>query len=131
MCFLTRAEKALFEPILADGSYLPVSILGSGSYGTVAKAFCHLTQRHVAIKRMSGFTGSEYKLVQALREIELMQKLAEKKDGNLHIPDIYDVFVHEEEEEEHGVGGGCSQREMTVFIVMELFDTDLAKFMEK
>lgn len=51
---------------------------------------------------MAGLGGSEYKMVQVLREVQLMMRLRESKEGRMYVPDVYDVFVHEEEQQ-HGV----------------------------
>ena len=35
---LTEEEKTLFAPIIEDGKYYPVRILGKGTFGTVTSA---------------------------------------------------------------------------------------------
>ena len=57
---LDEAQKKMFEPLIKDGSYMPISEIGKGTYGSVVKAFCTKTNQFVAIKRISDFDKWEY-----------------------------------------------------------------------
>ena len=84
----------MFDPIYKDGRYLPTYILGSGSFGTVAKAYCYKRKKTVAIKRIADFDIWEYKTVQVLREVQLMKELSARHDGSKYVPILYDVIIH-------------------------------------
>ena len=60
---LTQKEKILFAPIIKDGKYTPIRLLGKGTFGTVVEAYCNTTNKLVAIKRMSSFEKYEYTMV--------------------------------------------------------------------
>lgn len=96
-------------------------IIGKGTFGTVAKAYCNRTRKIVAIKRISDFDAWEYLMVQVIREVSLMKELSARPDGCKYVPIIYDVLVHEEPEERNGEPKG----KLSVFIVMEHFETDM------
>ena len=53
----------MFEPIINDGKYLPIRVIGKGTFGTVVKAFCNTNKTTVAIKRISDFCAWEYPIV--------------------------------------------------------------------
>jgi len=50
---------------------------GEGSYGVVARGTCKITGQAVAIKLVKDFSKWEYDCVKAIREIQLMRKLAQ------------------------------------------------------
>ena len=102
-----------------------MKLVGQGTFGSVVKAFCYKTKKTVAIKRISDFDKWEYLTVQVLREVSLMKELSVKHGGSNHVPIIYDVFAHEEK------GKEPESKNLTVYIVMEYFKTDLNKFMKK
>ena len=88
----------MFEPIISDGQYHPVKVIGKGTFGTVVKAYCTKRKAMVAIKRISNFDKWEYLTVQVLREVLLMKELNKRPEGKNHVPILYDVFWHEQSE---------------------------------
>ena len=72
---LTDPQKVMFEPLINDGRYLPLRVVGKGTFGTVVKAYCYKTKKIVAVKRISDFHAWEYLTVQVLREVQLMKEL--------------------------------------------------------
>lgn len=86
----------MFEPVFLDGQYLPIRVIGSGTFGNVAKAYCQKRMKIVAIKRIALETFWEYTIVQVIREIQLMKELNARPDGKKYVPIIYDVMVHHE-----------------------------------
>ena len=56
-----------------------------------------------------------------------MQELNAKPDGHRFVPILHDVFVHEEQvdKEKDNVG------KMSVFMVMEYFETDMKELIQK
>lgn len=103
-------------------------VLGSGSFGTVAKAYCFQSKQTVAVKRIADFDTYEYKTVQALREVMLMKELNARPDGGRYVPIIYDILIHEEPAKSED---GQDNSKLTLFIVMEYFKTDLSAFIGK
>jgi len=58
-----------------QGKYTVEKIIGTGSYGQVAKAKCNKTGRKVAIKKMDNIFDDEIDCKRILREITLLRKL--------------------------------------------------------
>ena len=56
-----------------------------------------------------------------------MKELNAKPDGNKFVPQLYDVFVHDEPDE----ASEEPNVKMSVFIVMEYFETDLKQFIAR
>lgn len=56
-----------------------------------------------------------------------MKELNAKPDGDKYIPKLHDVFIHKETEN----GRGKYTGKLTVFVVMEYFETDLKEFIQK
>ncbi len=58
--------------------YTPQSVLGTGVYGTVVKAFDNEAQRYVAIKKIDRdkLCANSAEALRALREIAILQRLS-------------------------------------------------------
>ena len=58
--------------------YSPQSVLGTGVYGTVVKAFDNVAQRHVAIKKINRdkLCKNAAEALRALREIAVLRRLS-------------------------------------------------------
>lgn len=98
-----------------------MKLIGQGTYGTVVKGYCLKTKKFVAIKRIADFDDWEYCMGQVIREVGLMKELNAREGGCNFVPQVYDVLVHEQPKETQSGPKG----KLTVFIVMEHFDTDL------
>ena len=103
-----------------DGKYAIEKIIGKGSFGTVAKAYDFLRQRHVAIKRLTNFSKNEYQTLQILREVKIMKALNSVSDGKKHVPIIYDVIESYDSCDDFNGG----QQTLSIFIIMEYFYSD-------
>ena len=62
-CLLEADEKAQFDPIIKDGKYMPIRVLGKGTFGLVVEACHQKSGKLVAIKRIANFDDWEYSMV--------------------------------------------------------------------
>ena len=73
-------------------SYVIKSILGSGSFGTVAAATHIETNTNVAIKLLLNACGDKYNAKQIICELEILRKLSSIKD-NCYTSRIFDIIT--------------------------------------
>lgn len=91
--------------------YEVLEIIGSGSYGSVCKAYDHEQQRPTAIKRVAKMFEDLIDCKRILREVAIMSKLRHE-----NIVAIYDIVAPKD------IGSFDE-----LYIVMEICDSDLKK----
>jgi len=94
--------------------YIIEKVVGTGSYGSVAKAKCVKDGKKVAIKKMDNIFDDEIDCKRILREITLLRKLKHPCIVNLIeilLPTDPDKFT-------------------TVYVVLEYADSDLKKILK-
>jgi len=94
--------------------YVVEKVVGSGSYGSVAKAKCVKTGKKVAIKKMDNIFDDEIDCKRILREVSLLRKLKHPCVVNLIellMPADPETFS-------------------TIYVVLEYADSDMKKILK-
>jgi len=94
--------------------YIVEKVVGTGSYGSVAKAKCVKDGKKVAIKKMDNIFDDEIDCKRILREITLLRKLKHPCIVNL-----IEILLPTDPE-----------RFTTVYVVLEYADSDLKKILK-
>ena len=118
-------DVAWNEPEKHD--YELVRLIAKGTFGVVVEARCLRTGTNVAIKRIHRFNECKYTLVQALREVcimEFLNKVQHQHDTPYMFTGLVDLFTPEEELKQDG-RGSSGQNLNSMFIVMKLCDCSM------
>ena len=109
---LSLADK--FKDWDVQGKYIVEKVVGTGSYGSVAKAKCVKTGNKVAIKKMDNIFDDEIDCKRILREITLLRKLKHPC-----VVQLVEILMPTD-----------TEKFSTIYVVLEYADSDLKKILK-